>query len=84
MPKKQNREGNKYNLGRLKGATGFVMNLSKGQAHTTAKKHKNKSKLANTNWCNRPILQPKQASTNPSKKNINKSWNNSKSKSNTQ
>ena len=44
------------------------MNVSKGQAHTTAKKHTNKSKRANTNWCNRPILQPKQASTNPSKK----------------
>ena len=48
------------------------MNVSKGQAYTTAKKHTNKPKRANTNWCDRPILQPKQAITNPSKKNYKK------------
>ena len=38
MAKKPNREGNKHNLGWLRGGKGLCMNVSKGQAHTTAKK----------------------------------------------
>ena len=46
LAKKPNREGNEHNFGWLRDAKGLRMNLSKGQAHITAKKHTNKPKRA--------------------------------------
>ena len=55
LAKKTNREGNEHNFGRLMIAMGLLVNVSKAQAHTFAKKYTKKAKLANVHWYNTPF-----------------------------